>query len=227
MRRDSERIERYAQQGKEAFVHEELLQTWVVHHIQIIGEAARKLSDEFRARNQDIPWLEIIAMRNVLVHDYALLASRFWLAVTRQPMSHLDIWPPLCYLRCMNKLASGLSDGLAGRNPERVPANPAPSSVRLPPILTSSAPTLNTAANGPDCWARRRMSGCDWPGRPRLHVQVSMLRSREDDSHRANHDSVFDSATPPELLFSYPVLFRTTSLLTCAISSGIVKAVKD
>jgi uncharacterized protein with HEPN domain len=65
-----ERIERYAQRGKEAFVHDELLQTWVVHHIQIIGEAARKLSDELRARDQDIPWPEIVAMRNVLVHDY-------------------------------------------------------------------------------------------------------------------------------------------------------------
>ena len=65
-----ERIERYAQRGKDAFVHDELLQTWVVHHIQIIGEAARKLSDELRARDQDIPWPEIIAMRNVLVHDY-------------------------------------------------------------------------------------------------------------------------------------------------------------
>ena len=65
-----ERIERYAQRGKEAFVHDELLQTWVVHHIQIIGEAARKLSDELRARDQEIPWPEIIAMRNVLVHDY-------------------------------------------------------------------------------------------------------------------------------------------------------------
>ena len=65
-----ERIERYAQRGKEAFVHDELLQTWVVHHIQIIGEAARKLSDELRARDQDTPWPEIIAMRNVLVHDY-------------------------------------------------------------------------------------------------------------------------------------------------------------
>ena len=36
-----ERIERYAARGREAFENDELLQTWVVHHVQIIGEAAR------------------------------------------------------------------------------------------------------------------------------------------------------------------------------------------
>lgn len=39
-----ERIERYTSKGREEFMQDELIQTWVVHHIQIIGEAARKLS---------------------------------------------------------------------------------------------------------------------------------------------------------------------------------------
>jgi uncharacterized protein with HEPN domain len=37
-----ERIERYTSKGREEFMQDELIQTWVVHHIQIIGEAARK-----------------------------------------------------------------------------------------------------------------------------------------------------------------------------------------
>ena len=34
-----ERIEKYTAQGREAFERDELVQTWVVHHLQIIGEA--------------------------------------------------------------------------------------------------------------------------------------------------------------------------------------------
>lgn len=35
-----------------------------------IGEAARNLSDALRDRHPDVPWSQIIAMRNTLVHDY-------------------------------------------------------------------------------------------------------------------------------------------------------------
>ena len=51
-------------------MQDELIQTWVVHHIQIIGEAARKLSEEARSEHDEVPWPAIIAMRNILVHDY-------------------------------------------------------------------------------------------------------------------------------------------------------------
>ena len=65
-----ERIERYTSKGREEFMQDELIQTWVVHHIQIIGEAARKLSEETRSEHDEVPWPAIIAMRNILVHDY-------------------------------------------------------------------------------------------------------------------------------------------------------------
>ncbi|MBI3246259.1 MAG: DUF86 domain-containing protein [Deltaproteobacteria bacterium] len=41
------RIEKYTVQGQEAFEQEELIQNWIVHHLQIIGEAARSLSPDF------------------------------------------------------------------------------------------------------------------------------------------------------------------------------------
>ena len=65
-----ERIEKYALQGKGAFLADELLQNWMVNHIMIIGEACRALPDEFQARYANIPWADIIAMRNLLVHHY-------------------------------------------------------------------------------------------------------------------------------------------------------------
>jgi len=64
------KIERYAVQGREAFEQEELIQTWVLYHIQLIGEAAARLGRAFHQSHPEIPWAQIVAMRNVLVHEY-------------------------------------------------------------------------------------------------------------------------------------------------------------
>ena len=47
-----------------------MLQVWVVHHLQIIGEAARSISPALRFAHPEIPWTNVIAMRNLLVHEY-------------------------------------------------------------------------------------------------------------------------------------------------------------
>jgi uncharacterized protein with HEPN domain len=65
-----ENVQKYASRGKDTFRSDELIQTWVLHHIQILGEAAARLSDEFQEEHHDIPWFKIIGMRNILVHDY-------------------------------------------------------------------------------------------------------------------------------------------------------------
>ena len=41
------RIEKYTSEGRESFEQNELIQTWVVHHLEIIGEAASKLGRAF------------------------------------------------------------------------------------------------------------------------------------------------------------------------------------
>jgi uncharacterized protein with HEPN domain len=41
-------IERYTHQGKQAFDDQELIQIWVVHHLQIIGEAVDALPDALK-----------------------------------------------------------------------------------------------------------------------------------------------------------------------------------
>jgi len=65
-----ERIERYTARGREAFEQDELIQTWVLYHLQIIGEAARALSSEFTGQHAEVPWPRILGMRNILVHNY-------------------------------------------------------------------------------------------------------------------------------------------------------------
>jgi len=47
-----------------------LLQSWFLRHLQIIGEAARALPEDVRGLAPEIPWSNIIGMRNILVHGY-------------------------------------------------------------------------------------------------------------------------------------------------------------
>ena len=65
-----EQIEKYAVQGKDAFIQDELIQNWMVRHLQIIGEAAARISEECQNNYPEIPWHKIIGMRNILVHNY-------------------------------------------------------------------------------------------------------------------------------------------------------------
>lgn len=65
-----EQINKYTVRGQTSFENDELVQTWVLRHLQIIGEASRQLSEDFRKRHSDIPWSKMIGMRNILVHRY-------------------------------------------------------------------------------------------------------------------------------------------------------------
>ena len=47
-----------------------MIRTWCLHHIEIIGEAIARLSDDLRGKYPLAPWREIIAMRKTLVHGY-------------------------------------------------------------------------------------------------------------------------------------------------------------
>jgi uncharacterized protein with HEPN domain len=42
----------------------------VLHQVFIIGEASARLPDEIRALAPDVPWAEIIGMRNIIAHGY-------------------------------------------------------------------------------------------------------------------------------------------------------------
>lgn len=65
-----ERIEKYASRGREAFDADELIQTWVLYHLQIVGEAVRAISPTTKEISDEVPWSKIIGMRNILVHNY-------------------------------------------------------------------------------------------------------------------------------------------------------------
>jgi uncharacterized protein with HEPN domain len=63
-------LARYPAPDKAAFESDELLQSWFLRQLQIIGEAARAVPDEVRAMAPAVPWPKVVGMRNVLVHGY-------------------------------------------------------------------------------------------------------------------------------------------------------------
>jgi uncharacterized protein with HEPN domain len=78
-----DRIRRYLK-GRREFDADPLVQVWVIHHLEIVGEACRALSDDLRNRHSDVPWSAIIGMRNILVHDYfGLNLDEVWTAAER------------------------------------------------------------------------------------------------------------------------------------------------
>ncbi len=57
-------------EGEESFYNNFLEQDAVIRNLQIIGEATKKLHQDFRSRHPHIEWRKIAGMRDKLVHDY-------------------------------------------------------------------------------------------------------------------------------------------------------------
>lgn len=55
---------------KESFLDDIKCQDAVIRRLEIIGEAARRLSDEIKDYHPEVPWFEMIGMRNIMIHEY-------------------------------------------------------------------------------------------------------------------------------------------------------------
>ncbi len=94
-KRDKERLHHIleaievVEQGLSVYTKDELLNNPLLYYglvkqIEIIGEAANLLTEDFRANHTDINWRPIINMRNVLVHDYIHISKEMlWVTITQ------------------------------------------------------------------------------------------------------------------------------------------------
>lgn len=75
-------IEEYSSLGYDSYLNDKLIQGWIILQIQRIGEAASHLSSTVREQCSEIPWLEVISMRNFLVHEYfGIKPELVWMTV--------------------------------------------------------------------------------------------------------------------------------------------------
>jgi uncharacterized protein with HEPN domain len=64
------RITRFIGPGREAFLASDELQDAVIRNVEVIGEAAKRVSAEARGFLASLDWKAICGMRDVLIHDY-------------------------------------------------------------------------------------------------------------------------------------------------------------
>jgi uncharacterized protein with HEPN domain len=83
------RIERHIADGRDAFFASDLLQDATLRNLQTLSEATQRLSATAKATHPQIPWPQIAAFRNVLVHNYlGIDLDQIWTVI------HRDL-PPL------------------------------------------------------------------------------------------------------------------------------------
>ena len=66
----AERILQFTEAGKAAFFGSPLIQDAVIRNFEIIGEAAKRVPEEFRLAHPSVPWKGLSGLRDVLIHQY-------------------------------------------------------------------------------------------------------------------------------------------------------------
>jgi uncharacterized protein with HEPN domain len=78
----TQKIERFTEEGRSRFFQDAMVQDAVLRNFEIIGEAAKRLDDAYRAAHPQIPWRALAGLRDVLIHQYASVdLDRVWAIV--------------------------------------------------------------------------------------------------------------------------------------------------
>ena len=74
-----ELVAEFSQDGREQFMNTRLIQEAVIRSLEIIGEASRNISQPLRDAHPQVPWRQIAAFRNFVIHAYwDIKLERIW-----------------------------------------------------------------------------------------------------------------------------------------------------
>jgi uncharacterized protein with HEPN domain len=95
-----DRIERFTVDGKDRFTADAMVHDAVLRNLTVIGEAAKRVEDAYRAAHPEIAWRALAGLRDVVVHQYeAVDLDKVWDIVRRDLPSIRNavaaILPPL------------------------------------------------------------------------------------------------------------------------------------
>ena len=78
------RIQAYTAEGREAFLADQRTQDAVLRNLEVIGEAAKRISTQTRAAAPHVPWRRVAGLRDILIHQYeGVDLSAVWQIVER------------------------------------------------------------------------------------------------------------------------------------------------
>ena len=80
----------------ENFKKDAKTQRAVTRNLEIIGEAAKRLSQQNTSRHPNIPWRNIAGMRDFLIHDFPITLPTIFSRLTKP--NWVESWVPLVWL---------------------------------------------------------------------------------------------------------------------------------
>lgn len=73
------KIRAYTAGGHDTFMRDTLIQDGVIRNFEIIGEAAKRVSDEAKVSHPEVPWSDVARFRDFLIHhDMGVNLKRVW-----------------------------------------------------------------------------------------------------------------------------------------------------
>ncbi len=77
-----EKVGRFTADGRGRFFRDAMIQDAVLRNFEVIGEAAKRLNNDYRAAHPEIPWRALAGLRDVLIHQYeGVDVARVWTIV--------------------------------------------------------------------------------------------------------------------------------------------------
>lgn len=73
------------------YAKDKMLRLAVERLLEIMGQAAKEVSQEFQLQYPDIPWIKIVGLRNVLAHEYGEVKNeKIYFVATRDILPLID-----------------------------------------------------------------------------------------------------------------------------------------